>query len=156
MIEEFLVEGRGGHRTRLDRGEQEGWGLRLPAALAENPAFGAWSGVRSVTVRVEKDRIVVRPAALPEDRVVARGVEAETGTTKEVGRLRWFDELKGYGFIELPSGEDRFFHRSGISCDPDELEPNLPLAFETQPGERGPVAVEVEPLKLPRYAGPSA
>lgn len=155
MIEEVFVEGRSGHRTRLDRGEQEGWGVRLPAAVAENPAFGAWSGVRSVTVKVEKDRVVVKPAALPADQV-ARGTEDETGTTKEVGRLRWFDEVKGYGFIELPSGEDRFFHRSGISCDPDELEPDLPLTFETRPGERGPVAVGVEPLKLPRHEDRSA
>ncbi|QIN85250.1 cold-shock protein [Rubrobacter tropicus] len=72
------------------------------------------------------------------------------GTAKEAGRLRWFDEEKGYGFIELPSGEDRFFHRSGLSCDPDELEPGLPLAFETRPGARGPFAVGVEPLKLRR------
>ncbi len=149
------MEGQGGHRARLDRGEREGWGVRLPAAVAKNPAFGAWAGVRSLTVRVEKDHLVVRPAARPAGQT-AKGVTDETGTTKEVGRLRWFDEVKGYGFIELPSGEDRFFHRSGISCDPDELEPGLPLAFETQPGGRGPVAVEVELLRLPRFEGRSS
>lgn len=139
----------------MDRGEREGWGVRLPAAVAENPAFGAWAGVRSLTVGVEKDRLVVRPAAHPGGQA-EKDVPDETGTTKEVGRLRWFDAVKGYGFIELPSGEDRFFHWSGISCDPDELEPGLPLAFETQPGERGLVAVEVELLRLPRFGGRSA
>ena len=40
MIREVFVEGRDGHRARLDRGEREGWGVRLPATVADDPAFG--------------------------------------------------------------------------------------------------------------------
>lgn len=142
------MEGREGYGARLDSGEREGWGVRLPAAVAEDPAFAAWAGVRSVTVAVEENRLVVRPAARPGDRSAPGTPEA--GDTKEIGRLRWFDEEKGYGFIELPPGEDRFFHRSGLSCDPEDLEPGLPVTFETRLGARGPVAVGVGPLRLPR------
>jgi CspA family cold shock protein len=65
-----------------------------------------------------------------------------------VGRLRWFNVEKGYGFIESPSGEDRFFRRSGLLCDPGELEPGRPLEFQTIRGERRPVALGIRPLRL--------
>ena len=67
---------------------------------------------------------------------------------REVGRLRWFNQERGYGFIESPSGEDRFFRRSGLLCKPGELEPGLPLEFEAIRGERRPVALGIRPLRL--------
>jgi CspA family cold shock protein len=145
-----------GYRAYLDHGEREGWGVRLPSSVADDPTWReCWAGVESVTVRVRKDRLVVEPAdPLPvapphelDESAVHRPVPR-----KEVGRLRWFDEGRSYGFIESPSGEDRFFHASGLLCDPDELEPDLPLEFEVRRGDRGPVASNVRPLKL-RFSG---
>lgn len=142
-----------GHRARLDHGEREGWGISLPASVFEDPVWRArWSGVESLTVTVSKDSIVVQPAEArppmrPQETV--RGVVDSAGPGREVGRLRWFDEERDYGFIERPFGGDLFFRRSGLACDPSELEPGLPLDFEERPGKRGPVAVGVKPLRLP-------
>ncbi len=141
-----------GYRAYLDHGEREGWGVRLPSSVADDPAWQrCWAGVESVTVRVRKDRLVVepagpRPVAPPQDLDEAATNRPVRG--REVGRLRWFDEERGYGFIESPSGEDRFFHRSGLLCDPAELEDESPLEFEVRRGDRGPVASRVRPLKL--------
>jgi CspA family cold shock protein len=33
------------------------------------------------------------------------------------GRVKWFDNRKGYGFIEQESGEDVFVHHSSIVAD---------------------------------------
>jgi hypothetical protein len=50
----------GGHKGYLDHGEREGWGLRLPSSVAEDPAWRMhWAGVESVKVRVRRDTIVV-------------------------------------------------------------------------------------------------
>ena len=68
---------------------------------------------------------------------------------RELGRLRWFDEERGYGFIESPSGGDRFFRRADLLCDPAELESGLPLEFRTVRGSRGALALEIRPLRLP-------
>ena len=53
---------RGGHKATLDHGEREGWGLRLPPSVAEDPAWRThWAGVASVKIRVGRDAIVVEP-----------------------------------------------------------------------------------------------
>jgi CspA family cold shock protein len=144
----------GGYKAALDHGEREGWGLRLPPSVAEDPAWRPyWSGVESVKVRVRRDTIVVEP---DEPRGAPRRPERPKAKTKagshtpqrELGRLRWFDEERGYGFIESPSGEDRFFRRAELLCDPSELEPGLPLEFRTARGERGPLALGIRPLRL--------
>ncbi len=34
-----------------------------------------------------------------------------------VGRVKWFNNEKGYGFIEYKEDEDIFVHYSTINCD---------------------------------------
>ena len=110
----------------------------------------------SVKVRVGRDAIVVEPdeplGAPRSDRPKAK-IEAESPTPqRELGRLKWFDEERGYGFIESPSGEDRFFRRAELLCDPGELEDGLPEEFRTARGERGPLALGITPWRPPPTA----
>jgi cold shock protein len=111
-----------------------------------------WACVESMRVRVRRDSLVVEPdeplgVAHPEH-PAAKAAPDRPESRREVGRLRWFNEEKDYGFIESPSGEDRFFRRSGLLCDLTELKPGLPLEFEAIRGERGPVAFGIRPLRL--------
>jgi len=41
------------------------------------------------------------------------------GAGPHEGSVKWYDPEKGYGFIVHPSGEELFFHRTGIA--PGEL-----------------------------------
>ena len=96
---------------------------------------------------VEPDE--ARGATRPECPAAKPAPDRRPAPQREVGRLRWFDEERGYGFIESPSGEDRFFHRSSLLREPGELKLGLPLEFEAIRGERGPVAlVGIRPLRL--------
>ena len=60
------------------------------------------------------------------------------------GVVKWYDEIKGFGFIETETEGDVFVHRSGISQDVKALEPGQTVVFETKQGDKGTVAVNVE------------
>lgn len=47
--------------------------------------------------------------------VVQKSIEGEV--LKVQGRVKWFNNEKGYGFIDYPGGEDIFVHYSAIKQD---------------------------------------
>ncbi len=62
----------------------------------------------------------------------------------EEGTVKWFDDRKGYGFIERENGEDVFVHFSNIQGEGfKSLEQGDKVSFDVQEGERGLQAVNV-------------
>lgn len=60
------------------------------------------------------------------------------------GTVKWFDERKGYGFIEQEEGPDVFVHHSGINGNGFKtLNEGDRVTFETEQGRKGPAAVNV-------------
>lgn len=60
------------------------------------------------------------------------------------GKVKWFNNEKGYGFIECESGEDVFVHFTGIQGEGFRtLEENQAVEFEVSEGNRGPQAINV-------------
>jgi len=64
------------------------------------------------------------------------------------GRVKWFDEKKGFGFIERESGDDVFVHFRSIIGDSGfkTLNDGQEVEFEVEDGQKGPQAVNVKPL----------
>jgi len=63
------------------------------------------------------------------------------------GNVKWFDNEKGYGFIEREGGDDVFVHFSAIQGDGfKSLEEGQAVEFEIVEGERGPQADNVVKL----------
>jgi CspA family cold shock protein len=60
------------------------------------------------------------------------------------GKVKWYNELKGFGFIEMEDGQDVFVHRSGLDSPFNGLEDNQEVVFETKKGNRGIVAINVK------------
>jgi CspA family cold shock protein len=62
------------------------------------------------------------------------------------GTVKWFDNKKGYGFIEQDeSGEDVFVHYSAVTMDGFKtLQEGDRVAFEVSEGEKGLRAVNVQ------------
>ena len=60
------------------------------------------------------------------------------------GNVKWFDEKKGYGFIEQEDGPDLFVHHSAIEMPGFKtLADGDRVSFNAEKGDRGPVAKNV-------------
>lgn len=64
------------------------------------------------------------------------------------GKVKWFNNAKGYGFILADNcNEDLFAHYSAIQMDGYKtLKAGQTVAFETTPGPKGTHAINIHPV----------
>ena len=63
------------------------------------------------------------------------------------GKVKWFNERKGFGFIETSEGNDVFVHFSAIQDSGFRtLQEGQRVSFEIEQGQKGPAAANVRAL----------
>ncbi len=63
---------------------------------------------------------------------------------REKGTVKWFNDAKGFGFIERENGEDVFVHHSAIQAEGFRtLSDGQQVEFEVVQGKKGPAAESV-------------
>ncbi len=72
------------------------------------------------------------------------GNERTASGSSTRGRVKWFNDHKGYGFIEREEGPDVFVHYSAISGEGyKSLTEGQEVSFELVDGAKGPQAQNV-------------
>ena len=63
------------------------------------------------------------------------------------GTVKWFNDAKGFGFIEQDGGSDVFVHHTAIKADGfKSLQEGARVSFEIVDGAKGPAAENVTQL----------
>lgn len=66
------------------------------------------------------------------------------------GKIKWFDNKKGFGFIAQNSGQDVFVHHTSIAGQGFKtLNEGDAVSFEIVPGEKGLKAENVQRVQAP-------
>ena len=62
------------------------------------------------------------------------------------GTIKWYNNMKGFGFIVGEDGKDVFVHRTAIPMGIDLYEEDM-VEYEIEESERGPKAKNIKKLK---------
>lgn len=67
---------------------------------------------------------------------------------REVGTVKWFNNRKGFGFVQRSNGDDVFVHYRSISGSGyKSLDEGQAVEFTLKEGEKGLQAEEVRPVE---------
>ena len=72
-------------------------------------------------------------------------IQIDPMTGKYIGRVKWYNTKKGYGFIVRGAGEEIFFHKSATVGEMEEFEEGQWVLYDVETRQKGPEATDVEP-----------
>lgn len=124
------------------------------AGLAVEPSSLSQLEEEQVTVSAQSDR----PAAAPRETAVSQGsrpadfpepltIQIDPMTGKYIGRMKWYNTKKGFGFIIRGGGEEIFFHKTGTENDLSSLEEGQWVLYDVEETHKGPEATDIEPYE---------
>lgn len=73
-----------------------------------------------------------------------KDIQIDPMSGKYIGRIKWYNVRKGYGFIVRGGGEEIFFHKSGSSDSPIEFQDGQWVLYDVEDTQKGPEAMDVE------------
>lgn len=90
-----------------------------------------------------------QPAADKVEVAEPESIQIDPMSGKYVGRVKWYNARKGYGFLLRGAGEEIFFHRSSAVGDADELKDGQWILYDVEETNKGPEATDIEPYDKP-------
>lgn len=88
-----------------------------------------------------------KSAAADDDVAAPATIQIDPMTGKYIGRVKWYNMRKGYGFLVRGGGEEIFFHKSSTVDEVDNLPEGQWILYDVEETRKGPEATDVEPYK---------
>ncbi len=109
-----------------------------PARQSSNPSRNDSSHKRSVSSDApsEKEEVTFE---MPDT------IQIDPQTGKYIGRMKWYNSQKGYGFIMRGGSEEIFFHKSNTSYEAETIQEGQWILYDVEETRKGPEATDVEP-----------
>ncbi len=74
-------------------------------------------------------------------------IQIDSITGKYIGRMKWYNAKKGFGFLIRGGGEEIFFHKTGTEMDLAELQEGQWVLYDVEETHKGPEATDIEPYE---------
>ncbi|MDE0868332.1 MAG: cold shock domain-containing protein [Aquiluna sp.] len=71
------------------------------------------------------------------------------------GKVKFFDDEKGFGFIAGDDGTEVFLHASALPAGTDTIKPGSRVEFGIADGRKGAQALSVRVLEVPTLTSPN-
>jgi len=113
-------------------------GRNIDAIRTILAGVSAKTKMRSILELIEE----ARTGAMPSDEPAKNNLQDKAGKRK--GMVRWYNDVKGYGFITVDEGEDIFVHYRSIEERDQSLMEGDQVTFEVVQGDKGPKAINVK------------
>ena len=98
-------------------------------------------------LRIREMVLPQRPKACPEAHAKIQNRGMKRNSIMAEGKVKWFNDQKGYGFIADDGGKEYFVHHSAIEgAGFKSLQEGERVSFEVEQGAKGPQAVRVKKL----------
>lgn len=115
--------------------------------LPIEPAYLAELGAPVRKQQPERRAEPAQTTAQPQEFDAPDTIQIDPQTGKYLGRMKWYNVKKGYGFIVRGGGEEIFFHKTGTVGNPEELQEGQWILYDVEETHKGPEATEVEPYE---------
>ena len=118
-----------------------------PASLADlDFAVPSYSPPKTTTNHSHSESTsAAKDSASDEEFEMPDTIQIDPQTGKYIGRMKWYNSQKGYGFIMRGGGEEIFFHKSNTVHDPDQIQEGQWVLYDVEETRKGPEATDVEP-----------
>jgi CspA family cold shock protein len=72
-------------------------------------------------------------------------IQIDPQSGKYIGRMKWYNEKKGYGFLVRGAGEEIFFHKTSTVGEPTSFAEGQWVLYDVEETKKGPEATDIEP-----------
>ena len=72
-------------------------------------------------------------------------VQIDPQTGKFIGRMKWYNVKKGYGFLMRGGDEELFFHKSNVIGNPLDYNEGQWILYDVEETHKGTEGTEIEP-----------